>query len=155
MPTICYRVNDEVYDPATSTSVYYEYDSFGTLRSVKDTNGDWVSYEADARGRRVIKKINGTRVAAWLWSDDLRPVAELDGSNQVQKRFIYARGVNSPELMVTAGGESYVIARGQVWRWSFAGYSHVSESLADARLLTPPSIVNALRAGYRAQIGLD
>ncbi len=57
--------------------------------------------------------------------------------------------------MVTAGGESYVIARGQVWRWSFAGYSHVSESLADARLLTPPSIVNALRAGYRAQIGLD
>ncbi len=56
--------------------------------------------------------------------------------------------------MMTSGGESYVIARGEVWRWSFAGYSRASASLADARLLTPPSIVNALREGYPVQIGL-
>lgn len=58
-------------------------------------------------------------------------------------------------VMIAAGGESYVVARGHAWLWSFAGYSHASESLADAKLLTPPSIVNALRAGYRVQIGLD
>lgn len=57
--------------------------------------------------------------------------------------------------MVTAGGESYLIAKGAAWRWSFAGYSRGSESLEDAKLLTPPSIVNALRAGYRAQTALD
>lgn len=58
-------------------------------------------------------------------------------------------------VMVAAGGQSYLIARGEAWRWSFAGYSHASESLSDAKLLTPPSIVNALRAGYRVQIWLD
>lgn len=57
--------------------------------------------------------------------------------------------------MVAVGSESYLIAKGETWRWSFAGYSITSESLADAKLLTPPSIMNALRAGYRAQIGLD
>lgn len=57
--------------------------------------------------------------------------------------------------MIAAGGESYLITQGEAWRWSFAGYSRSSANLVDARLLTPPSIVNALRAGYRAQIGLD
>ena len=54
--------------------------------------------------------------------------------------------------MVTAGGESYLIANGEAWLWSFAGYRRASADLTRAKLLTPPSIVNALRAGYRAQI---
>ncbi len=57
--------------------------------------------------------------------------------------------------MVATDGESYLIAKGNAWRWSFAGYSRAPINLTDAKLLTPPSIVNALRAGYRAQIGLD
>ena len=56
--------------------------------------------------------------------------------------------------MVTSGGESYVIANNEAWRWSFAGYSRASTSLANASLLTPPSIINALREGYPVQIGL-
>ena len=44
--------------------------------------------------------------------------------------------------MVALGNESYLIAKGEAWRWSFAGYTPASEGLADARLLTPPSIVN-------------
>ncbi len=54
--------------------------------------------------------------------------------------------------MVTLGGESYLIANGEVWLWSFAGYRRASVNLSDAKLLTPPSIVNALREGYRVQI---
>ncbi len=57
--------------------------------------------------------------------------------------------------MVTTGGESYLIADGQTWRWSFAGYSRTSVDLTGAKLLTPPSIVNALREGYPVHIGLD
>lgn len=56
--------------------------------------------------------------------------------------------------MVASGGESYLIARGEAWLWSFAGYTRASASLTDAKLLTPPSIVNALREGYPVQIGL-
>jgi hypothetical protein len=51
--------------------------------------------------------------------------------------------------MVQAGGESYLIARGRTLRWSFDGYSAVNAELRDAMLITPPSTVRALRAGYR------
>jgi hypothetical protein len=54
--------------------------------------------------------------------------------------------------MVTLGGDSYLIANGEAWRWSFAGYARASLDLSQVKLLTPPSIVNALREGYRAQI---
>jgi hypothetical protein len=57
--------------------------------------------------------------------------------------------------MVASGRESYLIARSSVWRWSFAGYSPAPAMPVDVALLTPPSTVNALRAGYRVQIGLD
>ena len=51
--------------------------------------------------------------------------------------------------MVQAGGESYLIAQGRALRWSFAGYSASVGELVDAQLLTPPSTLNAFRAGYR------
>lgn len=57
--------------------------------------------------------------------------------------------------MVASGGESYLIAKGEAWLWSFAGYERTSTNLSDAKLLTPPSIVNALLEGYPVQIGLD
>lgn len=54
--------------------------------------------------------------------------------------------------MVALGDESFLIAEGQGWLWSFAGYRRSSVSLEKARLLTPPSVVNAFRAGYRPRI---
>jgi len=51
--------------------------------------------------------------------------------------------------MVAAGDDSYLSAQGRMWRWSFAGYSAVDGVPSDAWLLTPPSTVRALRAGYR------
>jgi glutaredoxin len=54
--------------------------------------------------------------------------------------------------MITSGGKSYLIASGKAWLWSFAGYSRARADIADAKLLTPPSIVNALREGYPVQI---
>lgn len=54
--------------------------------------------------------------------------------------------------MVASGGESYLMAKGEAWLWSFAGYARASVDLSDAKLLTPPSIVNALREGFPVQI---
>jgi len=39
---------------------------------------------------------------AWLWRDQLQPVAELDGAGNVVARFVYAEGANVPELVVTS-----------------------------------------------------
>jgi len=52
-------------------------------------------------------------------------------------------------VMVALEGESYAIARGEALRWSFNGYHRAAKRMGDAMLLTPPSIVRALEAGYR------
>jgi len=51
--------------------------------------------------------------------------------------------------MVQQDGESFLIAQGQTWLWSPAGYRETQHALQDARLLTPPSTLRALAAGYR------
>jgi hypothetical protein len=51
--------------------------------------------------------------------------------------------------MVQARDESYLIVQGKALLWSPAGYVEAFESIDDAMLLTPPSTLRALRAGYR------
>ena len=51
--------------------------------------------------------------------------------------------------MVQAGGESYLILKGKALQWSFEGYSRAVVDAPSAMLLTPPSALRALGAGYR------
>jgi len=50
--------------------------------------------------------------------------------------------------MVQAGDESFLIKDGRALPWSFAGYGEVRDDIAAPLLLTPPSTLRALRAGY-------
>ncbi len=91
-------------DTATNDVTEYAYDAVGNLRAVVLPNGDEIEYLVDGQGRRVGKLVNGVFEQGWLWKGQLQPVAELDGSGAVAKRFVYGGGVNAPELMVTAAG---------------------------------------------------
>jgi hypothetical protein len=51
--------------------------------------------------------------------------------------------------MVQEGAESFLIAQGRALKWSFAGYSEAPRTVTNAMLLTPPSTLRALSAGYR------
>jgi hypothetical protein len=51
--------------------------------------------------------------------------------------------------MLQQGSESYLIAQGRALLWSPAGYCKMHSALQDAMLLTPPSTLRALSAGYR------
>ena len=51
--------------------------------------------------------------------------------------------------MVAIDGESYVIARGRPLRWSFEGYRRADVDAVAAMLLTPPSTLRVLSAGYK------
>jgi hypothetical protein len=51
--------------------------------------------------------------------------------------------------MVLAGAESYLIAQGVALLWSPGGYRQAQNALTGAMLLTPPSTLRALGAGYR------
>jgi hypothetical protein len=51
--------------------------------------------------------------------------------------------------MVALDDESYLIVQGRALLWSPAGYRQAQNALAAAMLLTPPSTLRALSAGYR------
>ncbi len=51
--------------------------------------------------------------------------------------------------MVQAGDDSFLIAHGKPLKWSPAGYARAAQPLEAPRLLTPPSTLRALAAGYR------
>ena len=51
--------------------------------------------------------------------------------------------------MLQEGAEIYLIAQGRALLWSFAGYRQADPALDGALLLTPPSTLRALGAGYR------
>jgi hypothetical protein len=51
--------------------------------------------------------------------------------------------------MVQAGEMYFLIAQGRALRWSMAGYRRAGEPIEPAMLLTPPSTLRAMEAGYR------
>ena len=52
-------------------------------------------------------------------------------------------------VMVQQGAQSYLIAQGAALSWSPDGYRQAPSTPRDAMLLTPPSTLRALGAGYR------
>src|SRR5437588_402106 len=52
--------------------------------------------------------------------------------------------------MVQAGDAHFLIARGRALQWSMAGYLSAREPIENAMLLTPPSTLRAMGAGYRS-----
>ena len=51
--------------------------------------------------------------------------------------------------MLHDGSESYLLSRGRALLWSPAGYREKAMAIENAMLLTPPSTLRALSAGYR------
>jgi hypothetical protein len=93
----------------------------------------------------------GNRVSSML-APDIDAVLHGERLDRGKKR-LHALPVPIERLpdgaMVALGGESYLIARGHALLWSPAGYRQAPRALAGAMLLTPPSTLRALRAGYR------
>ena len=79
------------------------YDALGNLTKVVLPDGRVITYLVDGRNRRVAKLVDGVRVRAWLYADQLRPIAELDGSGNVISRFVYASRSNVPDYFIRDG----------------------------------------------------
>lgn len=54
--------------------------------------------------------------------------------------------------VIAAAGEAYTIVRGRAFRWSSQGYEAAPTISSADGLLTPPSTLLAIRAGYRAAL---
>jgi len=86
----------------------YVYDVIGNLVEVNLPDTTKIEYVIDGLNRRVGKKVNGTLVKGWLYQDQLNPVAELDGNNNITARFVYGDKINVPSYM-EKGGQTYRI----------------------------------------------
>jgi RHS repeat-associated protein len=82
----------------------YTYDVLGNLRTVQLPDATLVEYVVDGQNRRIGKQVNGALVQGFLYEDQLRPSAELDGAGTVVAQFVYGTRVNVPDYMVTSGG---------------------------------------------------
>jgi RHS repeat-associated protein len=91
-----------------SQATSYDYDVLGNLRKVTLPNNQTIDYVIDAANRRVGKEVNGALVQGFLYQDQLKPIAELDGNGAIVSRFVYATRANVPDYMVK-GGQTYRI----------------------------------------------
>jgi RHS repeat-associated protein len=86
----------------------YDYDALGNLMGATLPNGTRIDYLVDGRNRRIGKKVNDVLVQGFLYQGRLRPIAELDGSNALVARFVYATRANVPDYLIK-GGSTYRI----------------------------------------------
>ncbi|MBK8185392.1 MAG: RHS repeat-associated core domain-containing protein [Candidatus Competibacteraceae bacterium] len=102
--TYTYTANGELATKTDSgQTTAYTYDVLGNLQKVVLPNGTILDYLTDSRHRRIGKKVNGTLVQGFLYQDGLRPIAELDGNNQIVSRFVYADKGNVPSYLIKNG----------------------------------------------------
>lgn len=82
--------------------------------------------------------------------DDVLHGERLDG--RVKRLHVLREPIEAlPDgAMVHASGEAFLIVKGKALRWSFDGYQPADIPTGDVRLITPPSTVRALQAGYQS-----
>lgn len=112
--TYSYTAHGELLSKTTGTlTTSYQYDALGNLLNVTFPGGGAIDYLVDGMNRRIGKKVNGNLIQGFLYQGSLRPIAELDGSNTVVSRFVYATHVNVPDYMIK-GGVTYRIITDQL-----------------------------------------
>jgi len=109
--TYTYTANGELLTKTNTTNnevTGYVYDVLGNLIEVNLPDSTKIEYVIDGLNRRVGKKVNGIKTKGWLYQDQLNPVAELDGNNNITARFVYADKLNVPSYM-EKNGQTYRI----------------------------------------------
>lgn len=92
-----YRANGELATQKVSgEKTTYKYDVLGNLTAVTLPSGTKITYIIDAENHRVGKEVNGALETGFLYNDDDRIVAQLNGSNQLVSQFVYATGATFP-----------------------------------------------------------
>ncbi len=81
----------------------YTHDGLAALTSVTLPDSTVVTYDYDARQRRVAKRRNGMVVKRWIYDGQYRVVAEVDGAGVVTSRFVYGSQSHSPDYLLRAG----------------------------------------------------
>jgi len=82
-----------------TNNTLYQYDGLGILKGATLSNGDQIDYLLDGLSRRVARKFNDSTTQIWLYGDAINPVAQLDGTNQIIQKYIYASRAQVPDYI--------------------------------------------------------
>ena len=94
----------------TGETKNYRYDVLGNLMQVTLPDNTRIDYLIDGQNRRIGKKVNGNLTQGFVYKDQLNPIAELDGNNQIITRFIYATKANVPDYMIKGDARYRIIS---------------------------------------------
>ena len=83
----------------TTQASSFVYDVMGNLKQVTIPTGAVTSYLADGLDRRVVKRVDGVFQFRFIYEDQYRVSAIINGSNAVVKEFVYGIRVNVPDYM--------------------------------------------------------
>ncbi len=107
--TYTYDLNGAIETKTEGVNVTtYTYDPNDNLRQVELPDNTLIEYIIDGSNRRLGKWVNGTATQAFLYKDQINPIAELDSNGNIISRFIYAEKAHVPALM-SRGGVTYRI----------------------------------------------
>jgi hypothetical protein len=92
---------------------------------------------------------NGTHLQPAPAMDTALHGERLDAKGGKRRHAIEGPVADLPDgSMIASGDNAYVIKNGNTHLWSWEGYARSEPPTQDIMLLTPPSTVQALRAGY-------
>jgi RHS repeat-associated protein len=92
-----------IANTVTGARMTLTFDILGNLTTAGLPDGRQIDYVTDGSLRRVLKKVDGTVVQGWLYGEDGRPVAEVDGTGTVVARFVYGTWRSVPDYVVKNG----------------------------------------------------
>ncbi|MEQ1605006.1 MAG: RHS repeat-associated core domain-containing protein [Pyrinomonadaceae bacterium] len=101
--TYTYSLNGDLQTRTGTGTTQFSYDLLGNLRTATLADATQIEYVIDGQNRRIGKRVNGVLTQGFLYKDQLDPIAELDSSNNVVSRFIYATRSTTPDYMVKGG----------------------------------------------------
>jgi hypothetical protein len=108
---------------------------------------------ADANAFRAAwKRGNRARDASAPSIDAVLHMERLDGRTKRLHSLSMPLNELPDGAMVRAGEQNYLIVGARPLLWRFDGYCEASLPLAGPRLITPPSTMRALQAGYRVKL---
>ena len=100
-------------------------------------------------GSILLRDTMSSKVGAWSRS---RTPERLDGRDKRLHDLTWPTADLPNGAMILQRGAPHLILQGQAHLWSPGGYGAPAAVLDSCRLITPPSTVAALKAGYRPLI---
>ena len=88
----------------------YSYDAMGNLLRIKLPDTRVITYQIDARGRRIGKKVDEVFQYGFIYGDQLNPIAKVDKTGNMIEKYIYGLKSYIPEYLIKEGKKYKIVS---------------------------------------------